>query len=200
VALPVELTPAQAESATAGLVAGLWNRNYSADVRSRDLWETLAALAAKLTPNQAGPAVDRLVAAIKGRTDTDLRSALGNALAVLVAKLLPAQVGPAADRLVAAIRSETIPDQLRVLGKVLATLATKLSDDQAFAALVFEILKYPNIAQVRSAEDILLEAVRTRFKDRGAPAKEKGFWAMVKWAQKQFPDLDLKSPPKKVSE
>ena len=91
----------------------------------RALGQGLAALAAKLTAEQARQAIAPVLAAIQGTTDPDALQALGQGLAALAPKLTAEQARQAIAPVLAAMQGTTNPDALQALGQGLAALPAK---------------------------------------------------------------------------
>ena len=184
-ALPVKLTEAQAGAVAERFVAAIQaTEGYS---QLEALGEGLAAVAGKVTEAQAGPVAERFLAAFQATEDPDQLKALGRGLEAVAGKVSEAQAGAMVGRFLAAIQATGNPDKLEVLAQRLATVASGIAADDKAASLLFELLKNPLIPH-----DAITDTIRKRFPD--APPKEQGFWALVEWADKQFPHIDLDAP------
>jgi hypothetical protein len=97
------------------------------------------------------------------------------------------------ESLIAAIQGTEDSYQLRSLGAGLAAVAQLMPETEKTASLLFELLKNPLLPR-----DPITAAIRKRFPD--APPAEQGFWALVEWADKRYPNIDLDAPMKEPAE
>lgn len=200
-ALADKLGDEQAALAVDPLLAAIKGTVHSRQVAA--LGTGLAALAVKLGDEQAVRAFDHVLAAIKGTTDSGQVAALGTGLATLASNLGDEQAARAVDPLLAAINGATDSNHLATLGDTLVALLGGLSDEKVVGRSMLDAMRVPHMgaASFRSpwkTHGRLDDALRLRFED--APPKEQGFWALIEWAEKRFPDFDFKTPPQRPHE
>jgi hypothetical protein len=79
--------------------------------------------------------------------------------------------------------------QLEALTHLARTSVANQAPTEELARNLFELLKYPSPRATETAD-----AIRTLFTSQGAPGSEAGRWALVTWAKRRYPSIDLDSP------
>jgi hypothetical protein len=191
-ALPVKLPGTQAGAIAEKFVATIEASKYNFFLLG-SLGRGVAAMADKVPETQAGALAEKFLDAIRTAEDSNQRHALSQGLVELADKVPEAQAGAVAEKFVAVIQATEDSHQLEPLGQGVVAATARISSDGQGASLFFELLKNPLIRR-----DTITDTIRKRFPD--APAEEKGFWALIQWADKRFPYLDLDAPLKKPSD
>ena len=131
------MNPNDAASVAEGLAKALENPQETNSDRLSSLGDALAALAARMNPNDAA-SVARTAVLAKAlenpqETDSDRLSSLGDALAALAARMNPNDAASVADGLAKALENpqETNSDRLSSLGDALAALAARMNPNDA---------------------------------------------------------------------
>jgi hypothetical protein len=151
------------------------------------LAEGLSAVLGKVKPSDAKKAYESILSALAKTNDTLVILLLSEALRAVPGKLEREDAQKAYDWIVTRLAEETDPDALKSLSMALKAVPGEI----ALATLV-NLAKYPTcVGKFRTA---VLEIIERQ----NQPAKFGGdIWRMVEWAEKNHPELDLKSPPRR---
>jgi hypothetical protein len=180
-------TPGQAQAALAPVLAALPKTDDPGALAA------LAGAAAALgpTPGQAQAALTSVLAALPKTAHPYVLAELARAAATLGPRLAPEQVGSALETLKVLLAKADVPYAADAFATaIVATLPSGLTEE-AYVTAVVDLLKWPTT--VGAATDALLDALKKRVP--GAPGKEAGLDATVRWVAANFPRVDLESPP-----
>jgi len=157
--------------------------------QSKALTGAMVAVAGQVPEVDARDVTKVILSAIKGTQDSDLLEALGKCLAAVAGKMPQAQASELTKAFVSTIEATQNLSQLEAVGQGFAAVAPRIADDDQAAIILFEAMKNPLIPR-----DPITAAIRKRFPE--APPKEKGFWTLIEWADKEkhFQGLDLEAP------
>ncbi|MFO1049166.1 MAG: toll/interleukin-1 receptor domain-containing protein [Geminicoccaceae bacterium] len=197
-ALASKLSLEQAQLQLGSILDGI--RQAADPQKAKILAQIIQALAPKLTPKYAEAAFGPLLDAIRQTSPHSLLpgpaqtvETLAQTVETLAPKLAPEQVQEFSDLSRAILATATVPSAATSFARAIAvTLPVDPAKPQPYVANIVELLKWPTTAEP-GATEALLEVLHDRVP--GAPGKEAGLDATVRWVATTFPEIDLDSPP-----
>ena len=185
-------TPEQAEAALGPVFDAI--RHTTDNNQLQSLAQAAQSLGPILAAEQAQTAAGPILHALTRTNDPNQLQVLAQLVQTLASKLTPKQVDAASEISRTVLATTADPLVAEAFARAIAvSLQLDPAKPQPYVAAIVELLKWPTTAAEWGATNALLEVLHDRVP--GAPGKEAGLDATVRWVAATFPEIDLDSPP-----